>query len=99
MHKRTYGRCGGGRSLLGGPGLLRVALLEAIDATGGVDELLLAGEERMALRADLDAELLLGRARRPGFTASAVDLNLLILRMDFCFHDGVTTPSIFEKFS
>ena len=46
-------------------GLLGVALLEAVDAAGRVDQLLLAGEERMALRADLDAQLFLGRAGRP----------------------------------
>src|SRR5262245_2367335 len=40
-------------SLLGPAGLLE-APLEALDATAGVHELLLAGVERMALGADLD---------------------------------------------
>ena len=33
-----------------------VLAVEALDPTGGVDELLLAGEERMARRADLDVD-------------------------------------------
>ena len=44
-----------------GLGLL-VAGVEALDAAGGVDQLLLAGEERMAAGADLDLQLFLGRA-------------------------------------
>src|SRR5256885_1977546 len=75
------------RRLWRGGGFLRVALLEAIDTACRVDQLLLAGEEGMALRADLDAELFLGRARRPHFAARAMDLNLLILGMDLCFHE------------
>jgi hypothetical protein len=39
-------RGGGGGSCLG------VFFLEALDAAGGIDQLLLAGEERMAARAD-----------------------------------------------
>jgi hypothetical protein len=46
-------------------GVLRRSALEAVDAAGRVDQLLLAGEERMALGADLDAQLFLGRAGRP----------------------------------
>ncbi len=37
-------------------GLLRVAALEALDAATGVDELLLAGEERVALVAQFYAQ-------------------------------------------
>ena len=60
---------------------------EAVDAAGRVDQLLLAGEERVALRADLDAQLFPGRAGGPGLAAGAVDRNLLILRMDLWFHE------------
>src|SRR5947209_9246605 len=85
-------------------GLFRIPLCEAFDAAGRVDQLLLAGEERMALRADLDAQLFLGGAGRPRLAAGAVHLHLMILRMDLCFHeftplDALTTGSIFEKFS
>ena len=41
---------------------LAVLPVEALDAAGGVDELLLAREERMARRADLDVDVLLGGA-------------------------------------
>src|SRR5918995_1947334 len=37
------------------------ALLEALDLSGGVDDVLRAGEERMALVADLDADRIGGR--------------------------------------
>src|SRR5438132_9945044 len=41
----------------------------------------------MAVRANLDAQLFPGRARRPPCAAGAVDLNLLVLRMNACFHE------------
>src|SRR6266850_895054 len=84
--------------------LLRVLPLEAIDAAGRIDQLLLAGEERMALRADLDAQLFLGRAGGPRLAAGAMHLNLVVLGMDLCFHefkprsDKRETASIAEKF-
>src|SRR6266550_6448585 len=84
--------------------LLRVLLLEAIDAAGRVDQLLLAGEERMALRADLDAQLFLGGVGGPGLAAGAMHLDLVILGMDLCFHefeprlDKRETASIAKKF-
>src|SRR2546430_5571718 len=66
---------------------LRVALLEAVDAAGGVDQLLLAGEEGVALRADLEAQLLAGGAGGPGLAAGAVDRNVLIFRMNLWLHE------------
>src|SRR3954447_13658491 len=44
------------RSLLGGLAVA-VALVEALHAATGVDQLLLAGEERVALVAELDVQL------------------------------------------
>src|SRR5713226_6234653 len=67
-------------------GLLGVALLEAIDAAGGIEQFLLAREIRMAFRANLDAQLFLGRAGHPRFAAGAVRLNLLIFRVNLWFH-------------
>src|SRR5215212_9426137 len=67
--------------------LLGEALLETIDAAGRINKLLLAGEERMALRTELDAELLAGGAGRPRLAARAVDVDLLILRMNLWFHE------------
>ena len=63
-------------------GALELAV-EAVDAAGRVDELLLAREEGVALRADLDAEIALGGAGRPLFAACAVNVDLLISRMNF----------------
>src|SRR4029453_7847775 len=67
-------------------GFLPVLLLEALDAAGRVDELLLTGEERMADRADLDGNFLLARARRPGLAAGANHFRLFVLRMNVRFH-------------
>src|SRR5918992_3746718 len=63
------------------------ALLEALDLSGGVDDVLRAGEERMALVADLDAKRLRGRpdAERVA-TSDAVDLRLMVLRVNLCLH-------------
>src|SRR4051794_12118569 len=61
----------------GGVGLLAVApvvlLLELLDAAGGVDELHLAGEERVARRADFDGNVLAGAARGELVAAAAGD--------------------------
>ena len=64
-----------------------VTLLETIDTTAGVNQLLLAGIERVALGADFNAQLLLGRARHEGVAANAGNVHLLILRMDAFLHD------------
>ena len=66
--------------------LLRVTALEALDAAGGVHVLLLAGEERMAVRADSDAQILARGAGLKHGPASAGNRRLKILRMDFGFH-------------
>src|SRR5229473_3086801 len=66
-----------------GAKLLRKALHSAF----GVDELLPAGEERVAVRADFEVQLLLGRAGLPCRPARAARLNLVILRVDAFFHN------------
>ena len=63
--------------LLPAAGLGRVPLLEALDASGGVDQLLLAGEERMAGGADLQAHLVLGGVGLEGVAARAVTVTML----------------------
>src|SRR5689334_11018336 len=68
---------------------LAVLAVEALDAARGIDELLLAGEERMAGRADLDVDR---RDRGPGLddvAARAGDDGLLVLRMNAFLHDRV----------
>ena len=75
---------------LGGSGLGGLcfghALLEFINTAGGIDELLLAGEERMADVADADQNDRLGGAGLNHVAASATDFRFLIFRMNFSFH-------------
>src|SRR5436305_6975057 len=78
--------------------LLAVALVEAVNATGGVNQLLLAREERVALRADFDVYVaLLRRARLERVAAGAVNRDVVVVRMNsllhFCFLTiGVRCP-------
>ena len=61
-------------------------LLEAVDASAGIHELLFAREVRMALGTNFDADIALGRAGLDNFAASAADRGLLIFRMDSFLH-------------
>ena len=72
-----------------GLGLTPVLPLKSFHATGTVHELLLAGEERMAVRADfqMDDVTLVGRARLEGVAASACYRNVVILRMNLFLHE------------
>ena len=66
---------------------LGVLAAEALDSAGGVDQLLLAGEEGMAVRADFYADVaFMGRAGRECITARAVHTYFAITRMNGCFH-------------
>src|SRR5260221_412065 len=59
----------GARGALG----LFETLLEALDASARVDQLLLAGVERVAVRANLDVELGLRRAGHERIATAAMD--------------------------
>ncbi len=60
---------------------------ELIDASADIDKLLLAGEERVALGADIYTNLsALRRTGHKGFSASADDLRFNIIGMDRFFH-------------
>ena len=74
---------GGGRNV-------GIFLLEALDATRGVDQLLFAGEERVAVRADFDAEHVAfdGRARLERIAAGAVHRYRMIVGMNTGFHES-----------
>src|SRR5436189_6092921 len=78
------------RSLPERPGLrgrgLRLAATEPLNPATGVDQLLLAGVERMALRADLDVELGLRGAGQELVTARAADMCDHVLGVDIGFH-------------
>src|SRR3954470_14116290 len=89
-------RCGGRRAGLAG-GLLEAVgpaelLAEPLHAAGGVDELLLAGEERVALAANIDVDLRRRAAGRERVPAGTVHSAGLITGMDLGFH-GLTPCS------
>ena len=62
------------------------ALVEAINASTGVNQLLLAGIERVALGANLNTDVLLSGAGGKSVTAGATNGGLLVVRMDAFFH-------------
>ena len=67
--------------------LLAVTPVEAIHATGSIDQLLLAGKERMAGRANLDVQIAL--TRRTGLESLATgagDSYLVIFRVNSRLH-------------
>src|SRR6185503_19732417 len=67
---------------------LAVLLVEALDPTLGVHELLLPREERMARRADLDVDRGHGGAGLDDIAAGAGNDGLLVLRMNAFPHGG-----------
>src|SRR5689334_13950035 len=70
-----------------GPDLSLQALLEPLDLAGRIDDVLRARIERVAVAADVDAQLLAGGPDGPlTATGSAVDLGLEILGMDVGLH-------------
>src|SRR5262249_839236 len=86
---RTPSAGGGGCSaaLVGAlGGLVAVLAVEALHPAGGVDQLLLAGEEGMACRADLDVDALLRGAGLDDIAAGADDAALLVARMNAFLH-------------
>jgi hypothetical protein len=77
-----------------GPGLLRacrgthsVLLAEFIDATAGIDDLLLSGIERVAGGANLDKKVLTERGARREFVATTTgDLDGFVIGVNVGFH-------------
>src|SRR5262249_1771643 len=67
-------------------GLAAVFAVEALHPARGVDQLLLAGEEGMACRADLDVDALLRGAGLDDIAAGADDAALLVARMNAFLH-------------
>ena len=61
-------------------------LVEAVNASAGVNQLLLAGIERVALGANFDLDVLLGGAGLNDFAASTTDRRLFVFRMDTFLH-------------
>ena len=73
-------------SLTSSVGLLAITLVELVDTTCGIDELLLTGEERVALGTDTDFVFGAGGIDFPDFAAGAHDLGRTVVRMDILFH-------------
>ena len=67
------------------------SLLEALNASAGVDQLLLACKEGMAVRADFNTQILLGGACFKSVAASAGNCCPLVLGMDSLFHLYLTS--------
>jgi hypothetical protein len=70
-----------------------VFALEALDPAGRIDQPMLAGVKRMAVRADLDVNLGLRRTRLESVAACAGHHAATILRMDSSFHRFVPSRS------
>ena len=62
------------------------ALVEAINTSTSVNQLLLAGIERVALGADFNTNVLLGRTSGKDIAACATDSGLFVLGMDTFLH-------------
>src|SRR6195256_1718784 len=79
-----------GSGLLAALGGLRAVLLgEPLHAAFGVDQLLLAREERVAARADFEMQLGLCRMRLPRGAAGAARLDLVVLRVNAFLHSAL----------
>src|SRR5688572_7153009 len=83
LRPRRRCRCPGGLLEAVRPAEL---LAEPLHAAGGVDELLLAGEERVALATDVDRDLGQRAAGRERVAARAVGGAGLITRVNLGFH-------------
>src|SRR4051794_38445867 len=71
------------------------ASLEPLDLSRGVDDVLLPGDERVAVAAHVDAQLLSGRAHRELCPArAAVNACLVVLGVNIGFHGAPWTPSV-----
>ena len=66
-------------------------LLEAINTSASIYELLLTGVERMALGADINLHLFLRRTGFKCFTAYAANDAFAVLGMDFFLHCSFTS--------
>ena len=62
------------------------SLVETINTSTGVDQLLLAGVERVALGADLNTDLLLSGAGCEHVATGATDRSLFVVGMDAFSH-------------
>jgi hypothetical protein len=66
--------------------MLGSAALEALDASTGVDQLLLARVERVALRAELNVQVVLRGARVELVATRAMDVRKRVFGVNSCLH-------------
>ena len=71
--------------------------LELFDSSGGIHELELAGVERVADVANVDAELFANAASLERIAATAGYFGFLIVGMDVVFHDFLATFACVER--
>ncbi len=69
------------------------SLFESVNTSARINKLLLAGEKRMALRTDLDFNILLCGAGVDHISASAGDSSFLILGVDSLSHYDDLLPN------
>jgi hypothetical protein len=65
---------------------LAVFSVESFDTAGRIDQFLLAGEKRVAFRADFKVDLRLRRSRLESFAAGALHECVDVVGMYVCFH-------------
>ena len=75
---------------------LAITTIESIDASRGINQLLLAGEKRMASRTNFYVQIaLFGRTRLKRFAARACHGDFSIFRMNSRFHFAITLLLMF----
>ena len=62
------------------------SLVESVNTSTGVNQLLLAGIERVALGADFNLDVLLGGTSLDDVTTSATDCSLFVIGVDTFLH-------------
>ena len=78
-----------------GSGFLAIALVEAIDASRGVDQLLLTGKKRVASRTNFDVQVTFaGGASLETLAARATDGNLDVFWVTSWFHFNSSSLSV-----
>ena len=79
--------------------MVSVALLELLDAPGGVDQLLLPGKEGMTGRADLDLHLRHDGTQFDFIATGTYGFNLIVFRVNTFFHSYYSSNTHLEAVS
>jgi hypothetical protein len=88
LHQRTHA-CAASLTRGDDAGIL---LAEFVDPARSIENLLLAGIERVAARTDFDLEIMTnGRARLEAVATAADDVDFGVVGMNCCFHENHPT--------